>query len=636
MAVTSKWSLRTRILLLTSLPAFLMFVIMLAYHVYERLHDAEQEQTRSGMIMATQLAAATDFAIMSGSFDGLVPQVDAILAQPGTASVRVLDANNRLLFSKQHQLPKDEQQQHYTATVYQQTVNLDSNDWLVSDANNNTPKTILGVVDIGFSSAYILQKEKTIILKSVALALIVLLLVGGIGLWLALSLEKPLRAIIGLVGALKNRQYDARVHVKQDGELGALAYHLNLLAAMLEEHRLLQVKNTEELSTARRRADKANQAKSEFLAMMSHELRTPLNAISGGLQLLNGEPLPPSSTEFVEMATVATADLRRLVDDVLDFSKVEEGRLALNIRAFAPQQLLQHIADVFRLEAQHKGLELTFELEGQTDIWLKGDDMRVRQILSKLLDNAIKFTKKGRVGIKAKISPYNEVQAQFLCEIFDTGIGINSDALAHIFQPFTQVDRSHTRSFGGAGLGLAIASRLSRLMHAELRVESELLVGTCFSFEVVLPICTECGALKEGQVLHLQAKRATFNAHVLVVDDNPANRKVAEAMLKAAGCTVVSANNGQEALNELLAGDIDLVLMDCQMPIMDGYEATKKWREQETEKRIPIIALTANASSDNEVHCITAGMDAMLSKPFRRQQLEMLLNAWLSFNHQLS
>ena len=162
--------------------------------VYERLHDAEQEQTRSGMIMATQLAAATDFAIMSGSFDGLVPQVDAILAQPGTASVRVLDANNRLLFSKQHQLPKDEQQQHYTATVYQQTVNLDSNDWLVSDANNNTPKTILGVVDIGFSSAYILQKEKTIILKSVALALIVLLLVGGIGLWLAeATTAAPLR-----------------------------------------------------------------------------------------------------------------------------------------------------------------------------------------------------------------------------------------------------------------------------------------------------------------------------------------------------------------------------------------------------------------------------------------------------------
>ena len=630
MALTSKWSLRTRILLLTSLPAFLMFVIMLAYHVFERLHDAQTEQDRSGKIMATQLAAATDFAIMSGNFDSLIPQVDSILAQPGTTTVRILDTNQRVLFSKKNETPTFDAPEYYLETVHQQSLKLDETDWLVNDVPLKKQDTVLGFVEIGFSSEYILQKEKAIIIKSIALALVVLLLVGGIGLWLALALEKPLRAIIGLVGALKNRQFDQRVHVKQDGELGALAYHLNLLASMLEEHRALQLKNTEELSTARHRADKANQAKSEFLAMMSHELRTPLNAISGGLQLLNGEPLPDSSKEFVDMATIATGDLRRLVDDVLDFSKVEEGRLALNIRPFLPQNLLQHVTELFRAEAAQKSLELVFVLEGQTDIWLKGDDMRIRQILSKLLDNAIKFTKKGRVGIKAKINRYNDTQAQLFCEIFDTGIGINANALSHIFQPFTQVDRSHTRSFGGAGLGLAIASRLSRLMHAELRVESELLVGTSFSFEVVLPICTECGESKELVPISFNGKKSVFTAHVLVVDDNPANRKVAEAMLKAVGCTVASANNGQEALNELFAGGIDLVLMDCQMPIMDGYEATRIWREQETERRIPIVALTANASADNEVNCITAGMDSMLSKPFRRQQLEMILSAWLA------
>ncbi len=630
MAITSKWSLRTRILLLTSLPAFLMFVIMLAYHVFERLQDAKAEQDRSGKIMATQLAAATDFSIMSGSFDSLIPQIDSILAQPGILSVKVLDPSSQVLFAKNNTSKDIHQQTYYRELVYQQSINLDQSDWLVAEQQPNSQDTVLGSVEIGFSSDYILQQEKTIIIKSIALATIVLLLVGGIGLWLAFALEKPLRAIIGLVGALKNRQFEQRVYVKQDGELGALAYHLNLLAAMLEEHRTLQIKNTDELSMARQRADKANQAKSEFLAMMSHELRTPLNAISGGLQLLNSEPLPPSSKEFVEMATIATGDLRRLVDDVLDFSKVEEGRLALNIRPFLPKVLLQHLSDLFRIEASHKELELVFELEGQTDIWLKGDDMRIRQILSKLLDNAIKFTKRGRVGIKAKIIRYNETQAQLYCEVFDTGIGINSNALAHIFQPFTQVDRSHTRSFGGAGLGLAIASRLSRLMHAELRVESELLVGTSFSFEVVLPICNECGDTKEHKLVGYNGKKSVFNAHVLVVDDNPANRKVAEAMLKAAGCTVVSANNGQEALNELYAGGIQLVLMDCQMPIMDGYEATRVWREQETERRIPIVALTANSSADNEVNCITAGMDAVLNKPFRRQQLEMVLSAWLS------
>jgi signal transduction histidine kinase len=412
MALTSKWSLRTRILLLTSLPAFLMFVIMLAYHVFERLHDAQTEQDRSGKIMATQLAAATDFAIMSGNFDSLIPQVDSILAQPGTTTVRILDTNQRVLFSKKNETPTFDAPEYYLETVHQQSLKLDETDWLVNDVPLKEQDTVLGFVEIGFSSEYILQKEKAIIIKSIALALVVLLLVGGIGLWLALALEKPLRAIIGLVGALKNRQFDQRVHVKQDGELGALAYHLNLLASMLEEHRALQLKNTEELSTARHRADKANQAKSEFLAMMSHELRTPLNAISGGLQLLNGEPLPDSSKEFVDMATIATGDLRRLVDDVLDFSKVEEGRLALNIRPFLPQNLLQHVTELFRAEAAQKSLELVFVLEGQTDIWLKGDDMRIRQILSKLLDNAIKFTKKGRVGIKAKINRYNDTQAQ--------------------------------------------------------------------------------------------------------------------------------------------------------------------------------------------------------------------------------
>ena len=629
MAITSKWSLRTRILLLTSLPAFLMFVIMLAYHVFERLQDAQAEQDRSGKIMATQLAAATDFSIMSGSFDSLVPQIDTILAQPGILSVKILDPTSQVLFAKNTPSKELKEQTYYRELVYQQSIDLDQNDWLVAERQPNSQDNVLGSVEIGFSADYILQQEKAIIIKSIALATVVLLLVGGIGLWLAFALEKPLRAIIGLVGALKNRQFEQRVYVKQDGELGALAYHLNLLAAMLEEHRTLQIKNTDELSMARQRADKANQAKSEFLAMMSHELRTPLNAISGGLQLLNGEPLPPSSKEFVEMATIATGDLRRLVDDVLDFSKVEEGRLALNIRPFLPKVLLQHLSDLFRIDANHKELELVFDLEGQTDIWLKGDDMRIRQILSKLLDNAIKFTKRGRVGIKAKISRYNDTQAQLYCEVFDTGIGINANALAHIFQPFTQVDRSHTRSFGGAGLGLAIASRLSRLMHAELRVESELLVGTSFSFEVVLPICNECGETQENKAVAFNGKKSVFNAHVLVVDDNPANRKVAEAMLKAAGCTVVSANNGQEALNELYAGGIQLVLMDCQMPIMDGYEATRVWREQETERRIPIVALTANASADNEVNCITAGMDAVLNKPFRRQQLEMILSAWL-------
>ena len=628
MAIMSSWSLRLRTLLVALVPAFLMFAIMLAYHVSVRLQDAGLEQARSGTMMATQLAASADFAIISGNIDTLTPQIDTILAQPGVASVRILDIDQRVLFTKQNpKWAKNTDWHRYMAVIRQQTINLDDGDWLVDSVAAKSEPSNLGFVEIGVSSQHITQHGYHIVYTSILLGAFILLMVAGLGYWMALSLERPLRAIIGLVGSLKSRQFDARVRIKQDGELGALAYHLNLLAAMLEESRSLQITYTEELIAARGRADKASRAKSEFLAMMSHELRTPLNAISGGLQLLNSSHLMGETKEYIDLATWAAHDLRRLVDDVLDFSRMEEGRLTLQLRPFLPKELFQHLMDAFKLEAESKKLEITLILEGQTDLWLKGDEVRIRQILSKLLDNALKFTEKGRIGIRARISSYNDMQSQLMCEVFDTGIGISANAVAHIFEPFMQVDRSHSRRYGGAGLGLAIASRLSRLMHADLRVESEPLVGTCFCFEVVLPICEECSAASEPTIP--ASNKPIFNAHVLVVDDNPANRKVAEAMLKSAGCTVTSANNGKEGLDILMAGGIDLVLMDCQMPMMDGYEATEAWREQERDKRIPIIALTANASTDNETACLSAGMDAMLAKPFRKQQLELLLTAWL-------
>lgn len=627
MALMSSWSLRLRTLLVALVPAFLMFGMMLAYHVSVRLQDSGLEQARSGTMMATQLAASADFAVISGNLDTLMPQIDTILAQPGVASVRILDAEkHELLTRKNPKWATDPDWHRYTALIRQQTIALE-NDWLVDNTSTKHEPTNLGYVEIGVSSNHITQHGYHIIFTSLLLGAVVLLLVAGLGYWMAVSLERPLRAIIGLVGSLKSRQFDARVRIKQDGELGALAYHLNLLAAMLEESRALQISYTEELIAARSRADKASRAKSEFLAMMSHELRTPLNAISGGLQLLNSAHLMGETKEYVNLATWAANDLRRLVDDVLDFSRMEEGRLALQLRPFLPKVLFQHVLEMYKAEAESKKLAITLIVEGQTELWLKGDEVRIRQILSKLLDNALKFTEKGRIGIRARISSYNDVQSQLMFEVFDTGIGISPSAVSHIFEPFMQVDRSHSRRYGGAGLGLAIASRLSRLMHADLRVESEPLVGTCFCFEVVLPICEECSSSQEP-TLSL-ANKTLFNAHVLVVDDNPANRKVAEAMLKSAGCTVTSANNGQEGLDILVAGGIDLVLMDCQMPVMDGYEATQAWRDQEHDKRIPIIALTANASSDNETACLSAGMDAMLCKPFRKQQLELLLSAWL-------
>ncbi|HEX5278234.1 MAG TPA: response regulator [Fluviicoccus sp.] len=627
MALMSRWNLRRRTLLLALAPAILMLCVLLGYHVYARLNDSRHELEQSGILMASQLAASADYAVISGNLSSLEGQIQGLLGQPGVVSVRILDMDDRILLSRQKPDAGVASDWHrYQASIRQQSIALDSEDLMVS-GQDVSPDPVVGKVEIGISGRFMLDKVQDILLNSLLLGLLALAPIMALGVLMARDLEAPLRSIIGMVGALKNRHFEARVTISQEGELGVLAYHLNLLASMLEEHRSLQMKYTEELIESRTRADKASQAKGEFLAMMSHELRTPLNAILGSLQLLNSGALEGEPKEYGLLASQAANDLRRLVDDVLDFSRLDEGRLMLQLRDFSPAVLVESLRAACMPEAHAKGLEMAVSLEGQTQLWLRGDEVRISQILRKLLDNAIKFTDKGRVGLRVRVNPFNETQAHLLCEVFDTGIGISQATLPHVFEPFMQVDRSHSRRYGGAGLGLTIASRLTRLMQGDLRVESEPLVGTCFCFEVALPVCHEHAA--DRAVTEVPPRKSAFDARVLVVDDNPANRKVAEAMLKAAGCTVMTANNGKEALDNLQAGEIDLVLMDCQMPVMDGYEATRLWRNQERDRRLPIIALTANASPDNETACLEAGMDAVLGKPFRRQQLEMLLGAWL-------
>ncbi len=628
MAVMSNWSLKRRTLVLALAPAVLMLLVTMAYHVVARLLDAKHELAQSGALMASQLASSADYAVISGNLDSLGGQVQSLLTQPGVVSIRIFDADHRVLLDKHKPgSAKPNELERFLAPIRQEPVQLDRGDWLVNVPDRGEVQ-VLGEVEVGISPDFILERERSIVFTSLFLGALALAAIALLGSAMARDLENPLRAIIGMVGALKNRHFEARVNVGQDGELGVLAYHLNLLASMLEEHRNLQMKYTEELILSRTRADKANLAKSEFLAMMSHELRTPLNAILGSLQLLSPSRMEDEQKEYAGLAAHAANDLRQLVDDVLDFSKLDEGRLSLQVRPFNPRALLDKLVEDARGEADAKRLGLSFRFEGDAGIWLQGDQVRISQVIRKLLDNALKFTEKGRVDVHLRLTPYSETHAHFQCEIFDTGIGISPTALPMIFEPFMQVDRSHSRRYGGAGLGLSIAGKLTRLMQGDLRVESEPLVGTCFSFELVLPLAPRQG-VGEPDAPEAAERPAGYDAHVLVVDDNPANRKVAEAMLKAAGCTVVTASNGREALESLRAGGIDLVLMDCQMPIMDGYEATQAWRAEESGHRLPIVALTANASPDNEVTCLEAGMDAVISKPFRRRQLEMVLSAWL-------
>lgn len=618
MALMENWSLRRRTLFLGVAPAFLMLVLLLGYLLSARLDDAQRELAASGGLMSQQLAASADYAIISGNVSSLSGQVDALLRQPGVVEVRLLGADGTLLLEAHaSQYLPGMALRRFGSPVSTASLGTAAEDWLAPATVTPTP---LGRVEIGISDDLALVREHEILRNGLLLGALALMISGLLALYVEGRLRRPLEAVAGFVERLGRREFEDRVEVHTGGEIGQLGQRLNELAAALADARDAQAHYTRELLEARVRADEASQAKSQFLAMMSHELRTPLNGVAGMLQLLEATRLDAEQADYVQHAHQAGADLLRLVDDILDFSRLEQGRLILQPAAFDPVELLSRLVARSEPEAQQRHLALVLEVEGLPEgCRLVGDVLRLRQVLGQLVENALKFTSAGSVTIRAVFAARPGRQFLFTCEICDTGIGVPQELQARIFEPFMQADSQASRRFDGAGLGLAIAARLTAKMDGRLRVESEPGVGSCFIFELLLP-CVDDAPVDAGP---------WQGVRVLVVEDNPANQQVAEGMLRHLGCEVVLAADGEEALGRLAEGGLDLVLMDCQLPVLDGFEATRRWRARETGARLPVIALTAHQAEDVREACQEAGMDAVLTKPFRRQALTDLLGEWL-------
>ncbi len=385
-----------------------------------------------------------------------------------------------------------------------------------------------------------------------------------------------------------------------------------------------------ELKAAKEIAETASRAKSEFLANMSHEIRTPMNGILGMLQLLQGSKLEQAQQEYVSTAYNSAESLLTLLNDILDFSKIEAGKLVLESIPLDLSNIMQELSLLLENRARERNVRLSTEIDENLPGVIKGDPVRIRQILANLMTNAIKFTEDGEVTLKAKVLEADEKSARLRLEIIDTGIGIPEEAQRKLFNSFTQADGSTTRKYGGTGLGLAIVRQLVTLMRGRLGVESEEGKGSCFWVEINFEIPQD--VVLESPVKQQMEAVETLSGKVLLVEDNIVNQAVAKKMLEKIGVEYELANNGQLALDRLTdEHDFDLVLMDCQMPVLDGYEATRSLREKEQDAKhhLPIIAMTANAMEGDKEKCIAAGMDDYISKPVKMQALKETLQRWL-------
>ena len=420
--------------------------------------------------------------------------------------------------------------------------------------------------------------------------------------------------------------------IRSNDEIGDLTRWFNTFLESLAEKQQAEA----ELVKAKDAAEAANYAKGEFLANMSHEIRTPMNGVLGMLQLALDTDLSDEQRDLVMTARSSADELLHLLNDILDFSKIEAGKLDLTRNTFDIRALLDQIIKIVGMPAANKGLELSVQVTDDVPASLVGDPLRIRQVFTNLVGNAIKFTRHGTVMVSLAAGERIADEIVLHATVSDTGIGIDPAKLTSIFDAFVQADNSTTRQFGGTGLGLSISARLVQMMGGEISAESEVNRGSTFHFSLLLGVAREHPPLKSTETAKMTHAESHPNAatppvttgplRILLAEDNAVNQKLAVRLLGKHGYDVAVVATGQQALDALEQESYDLVLMDVQMPELDGLEATRRLRQRERDAgtHTPVIAMTAHAMKGDRERCLEAGMDGYVTKPI---QIDTLLSA---------